>query len=300
MQPLALAAGVCEIWHSDTVPDEGNHENIRYRCNADMLFGVIALSETDFTGAMPLQEATESAYRQIGTLLDSLNYSYVMRFWNYMADINAETHRLERYRQFNLGRQTGLEACNRNLTGNMPAACALGTASGKLSIAFLAGRTAPIAIENPRQMSAYAYPPIYGPRSPSFSRAGLVMLEGQEWLFISGTASIVGHVSVHIGDIVAQTRETLTNISAVLEQANRHACQGQFHLSDLQFKIYLRHSADLGAVRAEFDAITGGANAIYLEADICRKELLVEIEATGRAVSISPAKSKIAHAREFI
>lgn len=299
MQPLTAAAAVCEIWQSDTVPDEGSRENIRYRCNADMLFGVIALSETDFPGVMPLQAATESAYRQIGALLDNLNYSYVMRFWNYMVDINAETHQLERYRQFNMGRQAGLEARNRYWTGNVPAACALGTASGKLSVAFLAGRTAPIAIENPRQMSAYAYPAIYGPRSPSFSRAGLVMLEGQEWLFISGTASIVGHASVHIGDVRAQTRETLTNISAVLEQANRHACHGQFHLSGLQYKIYLRCSGDLEVVRAEFDAITGRAEAIYLQADICRKELLIEIEAAAPAVSTSSVQSKTAHAREF-
>ncbi|HET9113003.1 MAG TPA: hypothetical protein VFN66_03935, partial [Burkholderiales bacterium] len=251
-------------------------------------------------GAMPLLEATESAYRQIGTLLDSSNYPHVVRFWNYMADINAETCELERYRQFNIGRQTALEARSRNVADHAPAACALGTASGKLSIAFLAGRKAPIAIENPRQISAYAYPVIYGPRSPSFSRAGLATLEGQEWLFISGTASIVGHASVHAGDVAAQTRETLTNIGAVLEQANRQARQGQFHLSGLRYKIYLRRSGDLEIVRAEFDAITGGAEAVYLHADICRKELLIEIEATAPAGSISSIQGKIAHVRVSI
>ncbi|MHB1654896.1 MAG: chorismate transformation enzyme, FkbO/Hyg5 family [Burkholderiales bacterium] len=297
MRSLGMNDTVCELWLSAAELQEGKYENIRYRCNDEMLFGIIELSETGFTGAMPLRDATESAYRQIGTLLDKLNYAYVMRFWNYMADINAETSQLERYRQFNIGRQAGLEARNRTLPDNMPAACALGTASGKLCIAFLAGRAAPIAIENPRQMSAYAYPSLYGPRSPSFSRAGLVMLEGQEWLFISGTASIVGHLSVHIGDVAAQTRETLTNIGAVLEQANRHARQGRFHLSGLQFKIYLRHSGDMEIVRAEFDAITGGAEAVYLQADICRKELLIEIEAAAPVGSIS-SQSKIAHVRE--
>ncbi len=297
MRSLGRSDTICELWHSAAVLEEGQHENIRYRCNDEMLFGVIELPETDFTGTMPLQEATESAYRQIGTLLDKLNYSYVMRFWNYMADINAETCQLERYRQFNIGRQAGMEMRNPNLKSNVPPACALGTASGKLCIAFLAGRTAPIAIENPRQMSAYAYPPVYGPRSPSFSRAGLVMLEGQEWLFISGTASIVGHASVHIGDVAAQTRETLTNIGAVLEQANQQVRQGRFHLSGLQYKIYLRRCGDLEIVRAEFDAITGGAEAVYLQADICRQELLIEIEAAAAAGSISP-QSKIAHVCE--
>ena len=59
----------------------------------------------------------------------------------------------------------------------------------------------------------------YGPRSPTFSRAALVYPAGQEILFISGTASIVGHQTVHPGDVVGQCRESMENIAAVLAEA---------------------------------------------------------------------------------
>lgn len=296
MPPLADSEAICEIWQSPTVPSEGHSGHIRYRCDADTLFGVIELSETDFAGGVPLQDATETAYRQIAILLDNLGFPYVMRYWNYMADINTETHRLERYRQFNLGRQTGLRTQGKTVEGNVPAACALGTAHGNLNIAFLAGRIPLLAIENPRQVSAYAYPQSYGPRSPSFSRASLVSLSGQAWLFISGTASIVGHASVHLDDVRAQTRETLLNIITVLRQANQYVGHNHFDFSRLQFKIYVRHDSDSAAVREEFDAITGGSpDAVYLRADICRKELLVEIEATSRPVLIPTIDSELQH-----
>jgi hypothetical protein len=51
------------------------------------LFGVIVLSETLFAAAAektPLQQATESSYRQMFALLDTLHYPYLFRCWNYM------------------------------------------------------------------------------------------------------------------------------------------------------------------------------------------------------------------------
>ena len=156
------------------------------------------------------------------------------------------------------------------------------TTQAPLSIAFLAGRAAPISIENPRQISAYQYPEQYGARSPTFSRAGLVRLGQDEVLFISGTASIVGHATLHPGDVVAQTRETMTNIEAVLAEANRLTRQTRFDLASLHYKVYVRHATDLVPIRAELERIVGSAlNAIYLQADVCRQDLLLEIEATA-------------------
>ena len=285
MRPLATSAAMCEIWHSDAPVTQGRHDAIRYRCNGSEIFGVIALAESDYAGSgyhSPLQQATEAAYRQIGSLLEQLHYPHVFRFWNYMADINGQSNGLERYRQFNLGRQIAMLAQGRQVEGNVPAACALGSAAGALSIAFLAGRAAPQPIENPRQISAYAYPPEYGPRSPAFSRASLVCAAGREWLFISGTASIVGHASRHHGDVLAQTRETLGNIEAVIAQANRHALHGSFKPADFYYKVYVKHPSDLARIRAELESgIHPSTNALYLQADVCRQELLVEIEATA-------------------
>jgi enamine deaminase RidA (YjgF/YER057c/UK114 family) len=290
MQRLDAGGSICEVWHGGGQITQGQCGAIHYRQDNDVLFGVIALPESLFeasTDKPPLQQATESAYRQIFSLLDKLRYPYLFRLWNYISDINAYSFGLERYAQFNLGRQDAFLAHRRDVVGNVPAACALGfrqecASQGLLTIAFLAGRVAPLSIENPRQISAYLYPQQYGPRSPTFSRASLVRLGQDEVLFISGTASIVGHATLHPDDVVAQTRETMTNIKAVLAEANRLVGQPRFDLSSLYYKVYVRNSADLERIRDALAHCVGDAlKAIYLQADICRQDLLLEIEATA-------------------
>ncbi|MDO9451136.1 MAG: hypothetical protein Q7J21_11660 [Rugosibacter sp.] len=296
MQRLDAGDSVCEVWHGSGQLTQGQSGAIHYCHDEDVLLGVIELPEAMFTAdtdKTPLQQATESAYRQIFALLETLRYLYLFRCWNYMADINAHSFGLERYRQFNLGRQDAFLAHGRDVMGNVPAACALGfgqTGSVQgppttLTIAFLAGRVASHNIENPRQISAYQYPQQYGPRSPTFSRASLVRIGQNEVLFISGTASIVGHETLHPDNVVAQTRETIANIKAVLDEANRQSClasQPKFDLASLYYTVYVRRPADLAQIRAELAHCVGDAlTAVYLQADMCREDLLLEIEATA-------------------
>lgn len=286
---LGQSENVFELWCAGQPVSFGQRGGVRYSFNGDLLFGVVTLLESDFAAecagvgsASPLQRGTKQAFQDIFGLLDELDYPYILRIWNYFPAINQESYGLERYRQFNIGRQVGFAACGRSLTDNIPAACALGTVGGQLAIYFIAGRNKPIVIENPRQISAYHYPLDYGPRSPTFSRASLGRMAGQEVLFISGTASIIGHRSVHIGDVVAQTRETLVNIDAVVEAANRLSENASYDLASLSYKVYVRRTEDVGGVHSELQRILGSnVRAIYLHADICRQDLLVEIEATA-------------------
>ena len=281
----ADAAAVCEVWLSGAALTGGQCGDIRYRHDGETLFGAIELAESDAesdSASTPLQHTTERAYRQIFGLLETLDYPFMLRAWNYMADINSHSHGLERYRQFNRGRQEAFVACRRELVGNVPAACALGAAGGPLTISFLAGRKAPLAIENPRQVSAYDYPQHYGPRSPTFSRASLARMGSDEVLFISGTASIVGHCTMHPGNVAKQTRETLTNIEAVIQAANLQASRPLFSLDHLFYRVYVRHSADVAAVRDVMSSRMGASlNAVFLQADVCRQDLLIEIEASA-------------------
>ena len=274
-------AAVQETWCAST-PLHGASEDIAWRRAGDILFGVINLEEAEFaavTDRTPLQAAGEAAYHRIFRLLDAQKLPHLWRVWNYMADINAETHGLERYRQFNVGRQDAFIAHHRSATGNVPAACAIGLAGGPLSIAFLAGSTPAVPFENPRQVSAYHYPAEYGPRAPTFSRAALVHPPGQEILFVSGTASIVGHQTVHPGDVAGQCREALANVAAVVAEVNRRARSGPFSLGELVYRIYVRHAADFPVIRDALAPRVGGAEALYVQADICRADLLLEIEA---------------------
>lgn len=275
------ATALRETWLTASPCLSGESDGIVWRRSDDVLYGVIELAEADFAddARTPLQAASETAYRRIFRLLDAQGLPELWRVWNYMAGINAGSHGLERYRQFNIGRQDAFLACRRGSTGNVPAACALGLAGGPLSIAFMAGKVAAVPVENPRQVSAYHYPDVYGPRSPTFSRAALVHPPGQEILFISGTASIVGHRSMHVGDVAGQTRETLANILAVVAEANRLACTGDFRPQELLCRAYLRNAADHVAVDAVLREILGPVEVSYIEADVCRADLLVEIEA---------------------
>ena len=285
MRSLDAGDSVCEVWRGSGHLTQGQCGDIHFRHDDNVLFGAIALPETMFeagAGKTPLQQAAESAYRQVFAMLDTLRFPYPFRFWNYIADINTHSFGQERYHQFNLGRQDAFLAHGRDVAGNVPAASALGSAQGPLTIAFLAGRVAPLGIENPRQISAYQYPQQYGPRSPTFSRASLVRLGRDEVLFVSGTASIVGHATLHPADVAAQTHETMTNIKAVLAEANRQASQPGFDLASLYYRVYVRRPADLVKIRAELAHCVGDEfKAVYLQADVCRQDLLLEIEATA-------------------
>lgn len=285
-----------ELWQSVGACRSGTQQGIHYRADAHVLYGVLEFDEAEFGAAgegSPLQRATEEAYRRIFRLIDAEGYPQLWRVWNYLADINAETPefgRLERYRQFNAGRQNAFVGSGRLTSGSVPAACALGVRGGPLAIAFMAGRVPALSLENPRQVSAWDYPSDYGPRAPTFARGALAHLPDQELLFVSGTASIVGHRTVHIGDAAAQTREALLNVSTVVEEANRSSAAATtarpgttpYTLARLDYRVYIRHAADYEAVRAEVLAAVGeAAPVVYIQADICRADLLVEIEASA-------------------
>ena len=277
---------LCEVWHCDEPMTSGQQDAIRFRQSETLLFGCMSLDEIAIEasqdGRSPLQLATEAAYQAIFQLLEAQGYTSLLRVWNYFPSINTESHHIERYRQFNIGRQEAFLAHGRSVIDGVPAACALGTVAGGLNIAFLATRSKVVGIENPRQVSAYHYPSQYGPRTPTFARAGLVNLGGRDMLFISGTASIVGHQTLHHGDVAAQTRECLQNIAAVVEEANRQATQADFQLDHFVYKVYVRNPENLTQVRREIaDFFDRPVSVVFLQADICRADLLVEIEASG-------------------
>lgn len=254
------------------VPFEGGTFNVAQ--TEKHVFGVLTLdAQSD------IQTASYHAYQALLACCKDLGKPYLLRLWNYMPHINAAQGGEERYRLFNTGRRQALLEAEYLAKDGAPAACALGTHRGTCKIAFLAATKPCTPIENPRQVSAYNYPKDYGVNPPIFSRAGLFSQEdGKDILFISGTASIVGHQTLHIGDIALQTKETITNIQAVLQEANRLAGSELWTLSQLHGQVYVRNRADLPTIQAilkQHELL----NFTYVHADICRADLLVEVEA---------------------
>lgn len=288
MIPSLGGGDVCEVWRvadSDSQPAGGPAQaRVHYRYCDDLLFGCLSIEERSIdadSASGALLRATEIAYQEVFDVLSETGHRHLIRIWNYLPQINAQSDGDERYRHFNSARQTAFRKTGRAVMGTVPAACALGSPpDSPLCVYFLAARRPPKMIENPRQTSAYHYPPKFGRHRPIFSRACLWGEANNAKLFISGTASIVGHETIHSGDVIAQTRETLVNISALLAEANRSVGAPRFSLDALQLKVYVRRPSDLAAIKATLSARTA-ASAVYLKADICREDLLVEIEAVG-------------------
>jgi enamine deaminase RidA (YjgF/YER057c/UK114 family) len=297
---LGTDDNLCEVWRvaGPTLPlsnGTARQSRVHYRFCEDLLFGSITLEERALEAenlraggagdSVALLRATELAYQEIFAVLRRTKHRHLVRIWNYLPEINREADGDERYRLFNSARQLAFRNSGRATVGTVPAACALGSPPGSpISIYFLAARQQPRMIENPRQTSAYYYPVKFGRHSPIFSRACLLSESAGTNLFVSGTASIVGHETIHPGDVGAQTHETLANIDALLNEANRVVGLARYSLDGLKFKVYVRQPSDLSAIEAVLSkSLPASTPIVYLHADVCREDLLVEIEATGES-----------------
>ena len=208
---------------------------------------------------------------------------YLHRAWNYVPGINALTHGLERYRQFNIGRWMAFEKhFGRDLRAFMPAASGVGAHGTRFAVLFIAGKTHPIYLENPSQVPAYHYPADYGPRPPSFARAVLIENGPEVTGYLSGTASIEGHRSVGEGDWHAQFRTTMHNMQIMFERMGMEdALRPGSPIEVRDFRCYLRHPEALPLVQewlAE-ETTLDPSRIIFLQSDICRSELDMEMEA---------------------
>ncbi len=121
---------------------------------------------------------------------------------------------------------------------------------------------------------------MYGPESPSFARATLHRTGKGGQLFIAGTASIVGHATQHKGDSAKQTLETLSNITAVLERVRQEGLESCGALSPKNLlKVFVRNEEDISEIKKVLEAHDLGKGPIlYVRGEMCREELLVEIE----------------------
>ena len=266
-----------EVWESETPVESGTRGAIAYSRNDQVLLGHLCIDEREFGS---LEEASQTAYEMILPFAGELGFPHYLRIWNYIPDINGEVDGVERYKRFCMGRHAGLTSF-RFPNNELPAASGVGSPSDKILIYFLAARDAGIQLENPRQVSAFHYPLQYGPKSPAFSRAMVKDWGAGKHLYISGTASIVGHESRHRDDVVPQLSETLRNLSALVRSAGSEHGVAINSLAELsQLKIYLRDEQHHAIIHEYLQEQLGDdIPTIYLGGDLCRKNLLVEIEA---------------------
>lgn len=272
LEPLA-GGGLVEVWHASGPVRRGYDGLVRYTHDEHHLAAAIEIDELRYGG---IAAAAQVAYAAMASFQAAVQFPQVLRVWNYFDAINEGDGDGERYRQFCVGRTAGLGDA---LAKPYPAATAIGRRDGDrtLQVYWLAGRVPGRAIENPRQVSAYLYPRRYSPSPPVFSRA---MLVSPDLLMISGTASVVGHASHHTGDLQRQLEETLRNLRAVIQRAAALAPRLPAELShNSRLKVYLRDASAAAQIEQLLRAeLPPGVPYVVLAADVCRADLLVEID----------------------
>jgi enamine deaminase RidA (YjgF/YER057c/UK114 family) len=264
----------------------------------------------------PIYDAACDQLQQMCRLLGSVGVSFhqVLRTWYYLGGIVAHDGPLLRYQEFNRARTdffapihfgAGPARGGGSKDGSKkvyPASTGIGTTGRGIMMSAIAVATdrddiRAVPLENPRQTAACDYSTDYSPQSPKFSRAMVLSCGTFTTIFISGTASITDSHTRHLDDAVRQTEQTLDNIAALIAEDNlaRSGLPGLgTSLASLGLvRVYIKRPEDYAAVRAVCQRRLGAVPTIYAIADVCREELLVEIEgvAFSRLAAVDARKN---------
>ncbi len=256
-----------EVWKVDNGNVEmGVNDDCHWRQSADFLF---------VSTAVPLKEdfesAAEIAYTRLLRFIESSGFRHPIRFWNYMPSINYGDGDFEKYKLFCTGRLNGFKTSNYQ-NRDFPAASAVGHHADDLLIYAICSNKPGTHHNNALQVDAFEYPKQYGKTSPSFARATSFHAGDETLFFISGTASIIGHETVCEGDLSGQLKTTENNIDQLLHQVEKTKA----HIQTM--KVYIRHPEDFSLTEKYLDEHFPNCQKVYLHADICRSDLLIEIE----------------------
>lgn len=257
----------------DTVEDQRIGDWHVRRCH-DLAFAAVDIPEHAIQTPADLEATALSAYRQLFALRQSLGLDYLQRVWHWLYDVIGGDGEDQRYRSLCRGRARAVD----EVDAVLPPATGVDSARPGLRIQALLGTQPVTPVENPRQISAYHYPPEHGQRAPAFARAAISQLGTSRYLLISGTASIVGHSTHHVGDVQQQTRESVANLHAVIGAAPAEAAErGLAGLAGVRGYVAEAENAD--TVEAELRALMPNVPITLLHGRLCRPDLEVEIEA---------------------
>ena len=245
-----------------------------------------------------IQASAEKAFESAVKILaqEGLTIGNIVRQWNYVEDIahvEDPAKTTQNYQVFNDVRAKFYRA--ETFPNGYPAATGIGMATGGVIIGFIAvsdsDRVKVSPIRNPRQIDAHKYSEgvlvgratgIMGERcTPKFERGKMVVLDGTTHMYVSGTASIVGEKTMHHQDVEKQTITTIENIFGLFSGENQKILGVQFDVNQIEFshlRIYVKHQEDFPRVEALCKSMLNSKSFLFLQSDICRENLLVEIE----------------------
>mmetsp|Transcript_32361 Transcript_32361/g.68422 ORF Transcript_32361/g.68422 Transcript_32361/m.68422 type:complete len:323 (+) Transcript_32361:184-1152(+) len=230
-------------------------------------------------------------------------------------DVGTARRNNDRYAAFNAGRFEAFQSTyTRDELKWFPAATGVGHSGNDIVLHLLHGYSnnynkndefpimnVAIPIDNPRQVKPEQYSEMFSITDlpPAFSRGAIIRQDQTEQqpilergddssiFVVSGTASIIGEETVHVGSVLDQTRETLKNIDAVVSEGKMRDDTSSATVSLNDFTIYVDPRAfhycnEIGdTVLHHFPSLIEN-NIMFREACMCRPDLLVEIESAGK------------------
>jgi enamine deaminase RidA (YjgF/YER057c/UK114 family) len=241
------------------------------------------------------RNAANTAFEMVLEILhrENLSMNHLVRQWNFIGNILEMKNGFQNYQVFNEVRSEYYKKF-RTIPG-FPAATGVGMKYGGVFLDFCAVKSDDAirlkAVSNPNQVNAYEYDQqvLKGlavntsstKHPPQFERALLMINRINSTLFISGTASIIGQETIGKGDVNEQTLVTIENIMKLANAERIKQLTGSRVLNPVRFsliRVYIKKQEDFAAVKNICREHFPETPAVFIEADICRDDLLTEIE----------------------
>lgn len=298
-RPLAASPlGRVPAWVGKLLGDclESGCQASRFIASSDLRLVSACIPAADMMDGDALEQASADAYRSLHSSLAEDGQWHPVRIWNFVPCILGQGGgTMDRYMRFNAGRYrvfTEWFGGSEGFDKSLPAASAVGYAGCDLVAHALAARVPGTAIANPRQCDPHRYSRRFGPLPPCFARATrLENSRAGDLLLVGGTSSVRGEESVHVGNLQLQLAETLENLAALVRQAFGPSDQPLSFYREL--RVYYLREADLLALR---DAVNSAFPQIsdieWMQAELCRGDLLVEIEGLASDSSLTGFQQK--------
>ncbi len=246
------------------------------------------LGSVQANGSHTRREQAKTCFSSIGETLSSHHFAIgdIIRQWNYIEDIVRVDGNNQNYQDFNDVRSEYYS--DAFVKNGYPAATGIGMNEGGVIIEFIAMQSdeaTSFAVDNPLQIAAHAYSENVmignscNKTTPKFERARFLKYHDRQMMFISGTASILGEKTIGIGNPDEQTLVTASNIKKlyseeILKRRNIEYRSVFFN----HCRVYIKYKNDFSSIEKTCRECFGNIPMVFIQADICRNDLLVEIE----------------------
>jgi enamine deaminase RidA (YjgF/YER057c/UK114 family) len=228
---------------------------------------------------------------------EEMSFSDVVRQWNYVEDIlGIKTMTEKKYQNYQILNDVRAQYYAREKFKNgYPASTGIGMNAGGIILEFISIKPENgvniVPLKNPGQKDAYNYSQgvLVGnslsqkntKSSPKFERAKYISINEKKTIYVSGTASIRDEKTIGENDVKRQTQVTIENIDNLISEINlkRAGISNNYEKMSFSFiRVYVKNKSEIKAVKEICDSYYKNVPINYLVADICRDNLLVEIE----------------------